>query len=487
MPRKTPAPATIDIPLPKTLSPKRSIDLTRHRHQGKLLTQAESLALGKAQRDVTPLKQLAAISQRPSGLDALSLYHWSNQGRLANLLPIRAKRMSASPFTFFRGMPALMLFDQAWQEQHSGLFQQICGDCHVSNFGGYASPERNLLFGINDFDETIVAPFEWDIQRLAASIVIASQSYNYDESVGVRAIEKLLTSYRDGLEAHRSLSPLQVWYEKIDVSKILANTEDVNLRKKRQADFEKAKTNDSVKMLSKLTQYDDKTGLSKFKIDGELQRSPRRGQPFAAGVKTFFNAYRDTLKSDRQVLFDRYDFTDVALKVVGVGSVGTASAVALFQDADHEPLILQMKQAKPSILAPLLGSKFDHQGKRVVQGQQLMQASSDIFLGYSQLDRLAMDFYVRQLRDMKYSAELETMDATHFYEYIESCGHALAHAHTKAGNADTLVGYLGHSSDIVSVMQDYAEQTAARNTRDYDQFMNEIADGHIAVASDAVL
>ena len=489
--KKTTTHATAALPiaiaLPKSLQHAQCVDLTRHRYQGKLLTQADSIALGKQQRKAYPLKTLAAISQRPTAIDALSLYHWSNQGRLTALLPIRAKRMSVSPFTFFRGMPALMLFDQAWQGQHSGLFQQICGDCHVSNFGGYASPERNLLFGINDFDETIVAPFEWDLQRLVASILIASQSFKYVESVGYKAIEKLLTSYLDGLEAHCSLSPLQVWYEKIDTHKILANTEDVTVRKRRHADFEKAKKNDAVKMLPKLTERDTVTGLRAFKTDGELQRPPRRGQPFFAGSHAFFDAYRDTLKSDRQVLFDRYDFTDVALKVVGVGSVGTVCAVALFQDADHEPLILQMKQAKASILTPLLAKQFSHQGKRVVEGQQLMQASSDIFLGYASLDNFEMDFYVRQLRDMKYSASLETMTAAHFYEYIESCGHALAHAHTKVGNADTLMGYLGNGSEIISVMQAYAEQTAARNAQDYVQFMNQIADGHIAVAGDEVL
>ena len=340
---------------------------------------------------------------------------------------------------------------------------------------------------VDDFDETIVAPFEWDLQRLVASILIASQSFKYVESVGYKAIEKLLTSYLDGLEAHCSLSPLQVWYEKIDTHKILANTEDVTVRKRRHADFEKAKKNDAVKMLPKLTERDTVTGLRAFKTDGELQRPPRRGQPFFAGSHAFFDAYRDTLKSDRQVLFDRYDFTDVALKVVGVGSVGTVCAVALFQDADHEPLILQMKQAKASILTPLLAKQFSHQGKRVVEGQQLMQASSDIFLGYASLDNFEMDFYVRQLRDMKYSAALETMTAAHFYEYIESCGHALAHAHTKAGNADTLMGYLGNGSEIIAVMQGYAEQTAARNAQDYAQFMNQIADGHIAVAGDEVL
>ena len=340
---------------------------------------------------------------------------------------------------------------------------------------------------VDDFDETIVAPFEWDLQRLVASILIASQSFKYVESVGYKAIEKLLTSYLDGLEAHCSLSPLQVWYEKIDTHKILANTEDVTVRKRRHADFEKAKKNDAVKMLPKLTERDTVTGLRAFKTDGELQRPPRRGQPFFAGSHAFFDAYRDTLKSDRQVLFDRYDFTDVALKVVGVGSVGTVCAVALFQDADHEPLILQMKQAKASILTPLLAKQFNHQGKRVVEGQQLMQASSDIFLGYASLDNFEMDFYVRQLRDMKYSAALETMTAAHFYEYIESCGHALAHAHTKAGNADTLMGYLGNGSEIIAVMQGYAEQTAARNAQDYAQFMNQIADGHIAVAGDEVL
>lgn len=473
--------------LPKRLYHRHSLELTRHRHQGKLLTQADSMALGKAQRKQYPIKSLATIGKRPTSVDALTIYHWSNQGRLTHLLPIRAKRMSVSPFTYFRGMPALMLFDQAWQPQHSNLLQQICGDCHVSNFGGYASPERNLLFGINDFDETIVAPFEWDIQRLVASIMVVCQSGTLTEAVGVTAIEKLITSYCEGLEAHRSLSPLQVWYEKVDTTKILANTEDLTIRKQRQADFEKAKKNDAVKVLPKLTKADPKTGRRHFKALPPLQQPPTRHQPFYQGQQAFFEAYRDSLKFDRQVLFDRYDYSDVALKVVGVGSVGTVSAVALFEDADHEPLILQIKQAKPSILSPLLRQNCSHQGERVVQGQQLMQASSDIFLGYSHLAAFGTDFYVRQLRDMKYSADIETMDAASFYEYIESCGHALAHAHTKAGNADVIASYLGKAKTFTQVMQTYAHSVATRNQQDYAQFMQEIADGRITVAGDEVL
>ena len=472
------------IKLPKQLWTEESIDLTRHSYQGKLLTKTEGFKLGKAQRQKVSREQLSQLSQRPKGLTALNIYDWSNQGRLEKLKPIRAKRMSVSPFTFYRGMPSQMLFDQAWEQHHSGLFQQICGDCHLSNFGGFASPERNLLFGINDFDETLVAPFEWDLKRLATSFLIAAQDVGLGNRVGLKAIKTMLNSYRQQLLENMELSPLQVWYEKVDASTLLENTECRKLRKKRARHLDSAQKRNAHSVLPKLTQQDKETGFRHFIDDEPLLWHPKSNEPFSKNVDEFFRQYRDSLKHDRQVLFDRYQRTDVAFKVVGVGSVGTRSAIALFQDADREPLILQMKEANPSILSPLFPEKVKHEGERVVYGQQLMQAASDIFLGYS---TLGQHFHVRQLRDMKISVDLTDMDDEYFHEYAESCGLALAHAHAKAGNADVLMGYLGEGNTMVEVLQEYATQSMERNLNDYQHFMNEIADGRIQIAGDEAL
>ncbi|WP_298065323.1 DUF2252 domain-containing protein [uncultured Acinetobacter sp.] len=472
------------IKLPKQLWTEDCIDLTRHSYQGKLLTKTEGFKLGKAQRQKVSREQLSQLSQRPKGLTALNIYDWSNQGRLEQLKPIRAKRMSVSPFTYYRGMPSLMLFDQAWEQFNSGLFQQICGDCHLSNFGGFASPERNLLFGINDFDETLVAPFEWDLKRLATSFVIAARDIDLADKVGLKAIKTMLNSYRQHLLQNTELSPLQVWYDKVDASTLLENTECRKLRKKREKHLDSAQKRNAHSVLPKLTQQDQETGFRYFVDDAPLLWHPNTDEPFSQSVETFFQQYRDSLKYDRQVLFDRYQRSDVALKVVGVGSVGTRSAIALFQDADREPLILQMKEANPSILSPLFLEKVKHEGERVIHGQQLMQAASDIFLGFSTLEK---HFHVRQLRDMKISVDLADMDDAYFYEYAESCGLALAHAHAKAGNADVLMGYLGEGSTIVEVLQQYATQYAERNLKDYQQFMDAVADAKIEIAGDEAL
>jgi uncharacterized protein (DUF2252 family) len=472
------------LKLPKQLWTEESIDLTRHSYQGKLLTKSEGFKLGKTQRKKIPREQLSQLSERPKGATALTIYDWSNQGRLEQLKPIRAKRMSVSSFTFYRGMPSLMLFDQAWEQHHSGLFQQICGDCHLSNFGGFASPERNLLFGINDFDETLVAPFEWDLKRLATSFLIAARDIDLADKVGLKAIKTMLNSYRQHLLENTELSPLQVWYDKVDASTLLENTECRKLRKKREKHLDSAQKRNAYSVLPKLTQQDKETGFRYFVDDFPLLWHPNVDEPFSQSVDTFFKQYRDSLKYDRQVLFDRYQRSDVALKVVGVGSVGTRSAIALFQDADREPLILQMKEANPSILSPLFLEKVQHEGERVVHGQQLMQAASDIFLGFSTLEQ---HFHVRQLRDMKISVDLADMDDEYFYEYAESCGLALAHAHAKSGNADVLMGYLGEGNTIVNVLQEYAVQSAERNLNDYQQFMNAIADAKIQIAGDEAL
>lgn len=475
---------TPQLQLPEQLWTQDSIDLTRHRYQGKLLNKSEGFKLGQAQSKKFPIQQLSQLSKRPKDMTALDIYDWSNQGRLEKLKPIRAKRMSVSAFTFFRGMPSLMLFDQAWEVQHSGLFQQICGDCHLSNFGGFASPERNLLFGLNDFDETLIAPFEWDLKRLATSFIIAAQDIDLSKGMGLKACKIMLNSYRQHLVENIALSPLQIWYEKVDASRLLEKAQNQKIYKKLEKKLNSASRKDSYSLLPKLTQQDEKTGFRHFMDDAPLVWHPKPNEPFGQEVNEFFQLYRNSLKYDRQVLFDRYQRTDVAMKVVGVGSVGTRAAIALFEDADREPLILQMKEANASILSPLFTEKVQHEGERVVHGQQLMQAASDIFLGFSTLQQ---DFYVRQLRDMKVSVNLKTMDDEYFCQYAQSCGLALAHAHAKAGNADVLIGYLGEDNRIVEVIQNYAIQSAQRNSEDYQQFMNEIADGKIELAGDDAL
>ena len=474
-------------PLPAQLWTDYSIDQTRHQVKGKLIGRDQGLELGKAQRKQVPRSDLVNLSQRPEGVTALSVYDWSNQGRMEVLKPVRAKRMSVSPFTYFRGMPSLMLYDLAWEPRHSGLFQQICGDCHLLNFGGFASPERNLLFGINDFDETLVAPFEWDLKRLCTSFVIAGRDQGFSDGVALQAIEEMLNTYRQHLLAMMEMSPLQIWYDKVDAQDLLQSTESQKLRKKRKKNMDAAQGRTTKSVLPKLTEKDPQTGRRRFMDEPPLLRHPVDGEPFSKNTLEFFKRYRNSLKYDRQVLFDRYELTDTALKVVGVGSVGTRAAIALFEDADRDPLILQMKEANASILSPLFAEKAGHEGERVIHGQQLMQAASDIFLGFASYGQQQYQFYVRQLRDMKISVDIEDMDELYFHEYAESCGMALAHAHGKAGNADILMGYLGEGQLIVNVLQDYAVAYANRNEADYAEFMAAIKRGEIEVAGDEVL
>lgn len=478
---------SIKLPLPSHLWSESSIDLIRHHYKGKLLTREQGIELGKAQRKVVARTQLAPLASRPQGVTALNVYHWSNQGRMENLKPVRAKRMSVSPFTYYRGMPALMLYDLAWEANHSGLFQQICGDCHLLNFGGFASPERNLLFGINDFDETLVAPFEWDLKRLSTSFIIAAREIGLGDAVGLQAVEAMLNAYRKHLLDMMDLSPLQIWYEKVDAQDLLQSTENEKLRKKRKKHMAAAQQRNAYSILPKLTDKDPATGRRLFIDEPPLLRHPEQGEPFAINTLEFFKRYRNSLKYDRQVLFDRYTLTDTALKVVGVGSVGTRAAIALFEDGDREPLILQMKEVNPSILSPLLTEKAKHEGERVIHGQQLMQAASDIFLGFASYGQQQYQFYIRQLRDMKISVDIEEMDELYFHEYAESCGMALAHAHGKAGNADVLMGYLGEGQVMIDVLQEYALAYANRNDEDYAQFMQAVERGEIQLAGDEVL
>jgi uncharacterized protein (DUF2252 family) len=462
------------------------IDLTGHTLGNRLMHRERAMRLGKDQRRVIPRGSLGQLADRPADFDLLKVIAQADEGRLSHLIAVRARRMSVSPFAFFRGMPLLMTQDLA-REPHSGLLMQICGDCHLLNFGGFASPERNLLFGINDFDETALGPFEWDIKRLITSVVIAAVDVGLGEQAGLEAVRELLSHYRSHLRHMMTLSPLQVWYESIDADDLLASTENNRIRKKRAKHLSGAYRRTTQSVLPKLTLQDELTGLRQFVDEPPLIWHPAQDEPFGRNVRGFFRRYRETLKSDRRILFDRYQLTDVALKVVGVGSVGTRCAVALFEDGDHQPLILQMKEARASVLAHVLPLRYRHEGQRVIQGQQLMQAASDIFLGFATSGVDKKYYYVRQLRDMKISANLDDMDAIYLLEYARSCGMALAHAHGKAGHPDVLTGYLGSNERFSALMVEYARQSAARNAQDYAVFMRAVDAGIIPLASEAVV
>lgn len=477
--------------LPTQIGQGSGINITRHRINGRLMTSGDAYDLGIAHGQNHPLSALQQLNQRPIGVDALGLYHWSNVGRLDYLLPVRAKRMSASAFNYFRGMPALMLYDQARESQHSGLWQQICGDCHLNNFGGFASPERQLLFGLTDFDETLIAPFEWDLKRLSTSIIIAARQRQMTGTVQSALVRMLLELYQLTIENCRKLSPLEQWYQQWDADDLLENTANPAVYQTRKDAIQKVKKTAIGKYLAKISDMNDK-GQRQFLEQPPLQQHPTASMPFAnpKAIEQFFADYRQSLKFDRQVLFDRYDCHDVALRVVGVGSVGTVSAIALFEDADREPLILQMKEARPSILASLLiHNESTHQGERVIHGQQMLQSASDIFLGFATLEHANMqrDFYVRQLRDMKYSIDLDELDDAHVEAHIQSCATALAYAHAKSGHADVISGYLNADHDWQAALIDYAQAAADRNAEDYAQFLAAIADGQIAVAGDDAL
>ncbi len=458
------------------------LDMTAHSPMGRLLDREANLALGRAQRKQVSRQVLTEISPRPRNFNLLSVYRASNIGRLPALMPVRARRMSISPFTFFRGLPLAMAMDLG-REPHSGLFLQICGDCHLLNFGGFASPERHLLFGINDFDETIVGPFEWDLKRLATSFVIAAREISLSANEAQQAVRIVMESYRDYLQQMTNFSPLEVWYQSVDAKDVLAATESRKTRKIRATKMTEARHNTSKAVVPKWTEVNG-DGKRKFIDEPPLIFHPKEGDPFAAGVRPFFERYRESLPEDRQTLFDRYRLTDIAIKVVGVGSVGTRCAVAMFESADSEkngtePLILQMKEARRSVLADFVPVHYANQGARVVHGQHMMQAASDIFLGWASSGRVKTNYYVRQLRDMKMSIDIEEMDGTYLMEYAKSCGMALAHAHGKAGNPAVITGYLGKSDRFIETMQHYAVAYADRNEADYAVFMKAVAAGKI--------
>ncbi len=413
---------------------------------------------------------------------------------MQDLVPVRYARMLSSEFAFYRGAAAVMASDLSYSP-NTHLTVQLAGDAHLANFGGYASPDRTFVFDVNDFDETLPGPFEWDLKRLVASFAVAGRSRGFDAATRAEILKRVVKSYREAVTTFSHMSRMDVWYSRLtaeDIENRWGDRVDKKFRKSFEKTVAKAQTKTSQRALDKLTTkaadgrisfVSNPPFMETFdEVVGADDKEEYRHATQAALV-----TYRRSLISDRRVLFSGYRVVDLARKVVGVGSVGTRCWVMLLM-ADHDEsdvLMLQLKQAEASVLEPYLGhSRATHHGQRVVEGQRVMQASSDILLGWTQVEvrDQHVDFYVRQMWDWKESADLDAMDVPAMDIYAELCGWTLARAHSRSGDRVALAGYLGTSDTLDSVLATYAENYADQNAEDYAALKAAASAGRIEVA-----
>ena len=440
-------------------------------------SRSERLADGKRLRSGLPREDQAHWPAPRQPRDPLAILEQSDLGRLEHLTPIRYGRMLRSPFTFLRGSAALMAADLAGLP-HTGLQVQACGDCHLLNFGFFATPERHLVFDLNDFDETHPAPWEWDLKRLAVSFVVAARDNNHSEADAKDAAIACAASYREHLREYSRMSPLEVWYARLEIEDIIAAAPDAKSRALRRQIAEKAEQRIAENLFPKVVSV--VAGQPRFVDQPPLLYHPTEADAEAT-MREGLQAYRQSLSEERRTLLDRYTLVDSALKVVGIGSVGTRCYVLLLLSEENHPLILQAKEARRSVLEPYTQpSRYDNQGERVVMGQRLMQSSSDIFLGWVRGPR-GYDNYVRQLRDMKMSAPVEGVPPVRLQRYAEYCGWSLARAHAKSGDGATISGYLGKGDRFDEALGAFAIRYADQNEQDHAALVKAVRDGRIEV------
>jgi uncharacterized protein (DUF2252 family) len=457
-------------------------------------------ARGLEARDRAPLSShtgWAPASDRP---DPVGLLEEQNTTREPDLVPVRHGRMLVSPFTFYRGAAKIMAADLA-ATPTAGLNVQLCGDAHLSNFGAFASPERRLLFDVNDFDETLPGPFEYDVKRLAASFTIAARNNGFGKADTKAATLGSVTAYREAMAGFAQMGTMDIWYAHLDEEELLqgirsaAKAASSKKSAKAAKQFEKsaekvaakARTRDSLQALSKLGEGVD----GRYRIVSQPPIVvPARdlaatyglsADEVERGIHDQFRAYRATLRDDRRHLLERFELVDVARKVVGVGSVGTRAFIALLQGRDQgDPLFLQVKEATRSVLEDHLGkSRYKQHGERVVYGQRMLQAASDIYLGWTKGVDANRHFYWRQLRDMKGSAEVETMAPVALNYYAGICGWTLARAHARSGDPIAIAQYLGEGDQFDRSIADFAKRYADQNEQDYQAFAKAIRSGRL--------
>ena len=455
------------------------------------LTRAERVARGKAARAEVPRSVHAQI-EFPKGRDPVALLEEQAVSRVPELVPIRYGRMLTSPFAFYRGGALIMAVDLA-RTPNSGLRVQLCGDAHLANFGVFGSPERTLVFDMNDFDETAPGPWEWDVKRLAASFVVGGRENGFSEAERRTVVLATVRAYREAITAFAAMRNLELWYAQLSIARALAEfTAGVAPKRlrKAQANIEKSRTKDSMHAFEKLTHLVD--GEPRIISDppllvpvDELLPSDTDRAEVTDHIRTLIRSYRRTLETDRRHLLEQFRWVDLARKVVGVGSVGTRAWIALFLGVDdQDPLFLQIKEAQPSVLEQFVGkSDYSNCGQRVVAGQRLMQATSDIFLGWqhtsSGLDGKERDFYVRQLKDWKGSFAFEAAVPPGAAAYGRACGWTLARAHARSGDRVAIASYLGGSDRFDRSIATFAEIYAEQNERDYQALQDAVKAGRV--------
>lgn len=443
--------------------------------QARFRSREERIQIGKSLRERLPRSSHAIWQPPAAGREPIEIIEASNRGRLQELIPIRYGRMLRSPFTFLRGSAALMAYDLATTPK-TDIIVQACGDCHLLNFGFFGTPERNLVFDINDFDETLPAPWEWDLKRLVVSFVIAGRDSDLSDQESKAAAIDCARSYREHLREYSRLSPLEVWYTRIGAEQAIEMAPDEKTRKIREQIMAKARERIIEHLYPKIVTQSG--GRNRF-VDQPPILYHVNEPDWETLVREGLEDYRQSLPEERRVLFDRYQLEDFALKVVGIGSVGTRCYIALLFSEDNHPLILQVKEACPSVLEPYTAkSQYENQGQRVVTGQRLMQSSSDIFLGWTQ-GRRGKDFYLRQLRDMKFSLPIEGVSAVQLQRYAEFCGWTLARAHAKSGDAATISGYLGKGDQFDLALGEFAIAYADQTERDHAALVEAVKTGRV--------
>jgi uncharacterized protein (DUF2252 family) len=428
-----------------------------------LPTSAERRANGKALRTTTPRTAHAWWQPSADRIDPIDLLVESNRTRVPDLVPLRYARMAVSPFTFLRGSALAMAYDLA-HTPRSGEIVRLCGDAHINNIGVFASPERRMTFDLNDFDETYPGPFEWDVKRMAASIAVAAREKGFTPQQVDAAVRGCIGAYRDWMSRYADMTHLEVWYARLEVRDIMERL-DSETRKDTEAGLQKSQGKNNMKALAKLTAVVD--GRRRIIADPPLVER-YDGEGIRERLEDVLSQYRTSLSADRQALFDRYRFVDFARKVVGVGSVGTRCWIALFQGPNGGPLFLQMKEARESAPQLALGEKPPkHQGQRVVEGQRMLQATSDVLLGWGRDHTAGIDYFVRQLWDMKGSFDTAVMRPERFLTYTWFCGWALARAHARTGDSPAIAGYLGKGDTFATAIAEFAQRYADQTERDH--------------------
>lgn len=443
-------------------------------------TLAEGRVAGRELRKRVPRSSHAAWSPAADRPDPIGLLEEQDRSRLAQFVPIRYGRMIASPFGFLRGSVVVMAGDLA-ATPVTGLHVQVCGDAHLSNFGVYATPERNQVFDVNDFDETLPGPWEWDVKRLAASIVVAGRTMGFTREMNRHAVVGCIRSYREHIWKYGEMRHIDVWYARIDpesVRRFVRSSDRAYVDK----ELEKARRSSSLVAFPRLTRVVN--GQYRIKDDPPTI-AHLDNEELAQQLGALVERYSESLQEDRNVLLRKYRLVDVAYKVVGVGSVGTRCYVALLMGREKcDPLFLQVKQAQASVYEPHLGpSSYLNHAQRVIRGQYLMQAASDIFLGWTGIG--SIDFYVRQLRDMKLSVSVESLSESRFVRYCELCGWALARAHARSGDPAQVSGYLGSNDTFDRAIASFAETYADQTERDHAALLGAAQAGRIPIETGA--